>query len=299
MADELKAPVAIRITRPYATEDEFLEREFDTLTHTSVILLGAQSRPQGVVLRFEVALQSGESILRGEARVVAFKEKAYGGEPGLTLRFTRLDSRSKALVDRAAALRDARARGPSSTPSVRNVEAPPAAPSSAQTLQTESPIPVPAPLPSQPPPSVRRGPPPLPDWARSEATLQVATSSSRPPPPPAPSSAEEIDLSETQVEPTRTVEPRVRTPPPPPPRGTPPTSARPPPIAPTPLRVPSSRPPPSPPPPPPEARSRSAPPPSLQRPAERATLLDKLRARARSLPPERVEEILTTRAHRR
>ena len=84
-----KPPVAIRITRPYTTEAEFLEREFDTMTHTTVVLLGAQARPQGVVLRFEIVLKGGDSMLRGEGRVVGYKERAYAGEPGLTLRFTR------------------------------------------------------------------------------------------------------------------------------------------------------------------------------------------------------------------
>ena len=110
MSDDARQPVAIRIARPYTSEDAFLENELDTLTRTSVVLVGAQSRPQGVVLRFEVTLASGAPLLRGEGRVVAYKPTAYNNEPGLTLRFTRLDPRSKALVDRAAALRDARAR---------------------------------------------------------------------------------------------------------------------------------------------------------------------------------------------
>src|SRR5207253_1302593 len=66
---------------------------------------------QGVVLRFEVLLASGAPLLRGEGRVVAYKMSAVGDEPGLTLRFTRLDARSKALVDRAAAIREARIKG--------------------------------------------------------------------------------------------------------------------------------------------------------------------------------------------
>ncbi|MEO8798509.1 MAG: hypothetical protein ABI551_11550 [Polyangiaceae bacterium] len=96
--------------RPYQTEEELLDKELETLTRTSIVLVGAQSRPQGVVLRFEVLLETGTSLLRGEGRVVGFKEKAFGEASGLTLRFTRLDSRSKALVDKAAAIRDSRAR---------------------------------------------------------------------------------------------------------------------------------------------------------------------------------------------
>jgi hypothetical protein len=102
------APVAIRITRPYATDDELLAREPDTITRTGVTLLGAQSRPQGVVLRFELALANGTAILRGEGRVVGYKPNVQDGLGGLALRFTRLDTRSKSLVDKAAALRDQR-----------------------------------------------------------------------------------------------------------------------------------------------------------------------------------------------
>jgi hypothetical protein len=101
-------PSAIRITRPYASEEDYLDRELETLTRASITLLGAQSRPQGVVLRFELALSSGVVLMRGEGRVVAFKANAFEGLGGLTLRFTRLDTRSKALVDRAAALREKR-----------------------------------------------------------------------------------------------------------------------------------------------------------------------------------------------
>ncbi len=101
-------PVAIRITRPYASEEEYLDEELDTLTRTSITLLGVQPRPQGVVLRFELVLSSGQVLARGEGRVVAFKPNAHEGLGGLTLRFTRLDSRTKTLVDKAAALREQR-----------------------------------------------------------------------------------------------------------------------------------------------------------------------------------------------
>jgi molecular chaperone DnaK len=157
--DDPKAPVAIRITRPYGSEDEFLHHELDSLTRTTVTLTGAQSRPQGVVLRFEITLASGDPLLRGEGRVVAFRPASQGNDSGLTLRFTRLDARSKGLVDRAAALRDARARASMHPPSMRPALTPAAEP---------------APSPS--PPHV--APPP----ARSPSPPRVAA-------PPAPPSA--------------------------------------------------------------------------------------------------------------
>lgn len=162
MPDDSQPPVAIRITRPYATEDEFLEQELETLSRTSVTLLGAQPRPQGVVLRFELVLSQGNVLMRGEGRVVGFRPNAHEGLGGLTLRFTRLDSRSKALVDRAAAVRERRRPSihppPSSTslippapPTSRRIEepAPSSVPSGARA--SERPFPPEATAPAPPP----------------------------------------------------------------------------------------------------------------------------------------------------
>jgi hypothetical protein len=148
VAEDPRPPVAIRITRPYGNEDDFLEHELDTLTRTSVTLLGAQARPQGVVLRFELVLQSGQAILRGEGRVVGFKPNVLHGLGGLTLRFTRLDSRSKALVDKAAAARER--RRPSHAPPASE---PPKAPTPSEPPKAApTPEPLTAALPPPPPP---------------------------------------------------------------------------------------------------------------------------------------------------
>jgi len=135
-------PVAIRITRPYQTEDEFFAAELETISRTGVMLVGAQQRPEGVVLRFELTLANGAPLIRGEGRVVGYKPNAMGGEPGLSLRFTRLDSKSKSLVDRVGALRDARRSMPPPAPSANEIasapklEAPAAAPSSSDPMPT-------------------------------------------------------------------------------------------------------------------------------------------------------------------
>jgi hypothetical protein len=125
VAADALPPLAIRVTRPYASEDEYLEQELDMLTRASVTLVGAQPRAEGVVLRFELVLASGHVLLRGEGRVIGFKPNALQGTGGLSLRFTRIDARSKALIDRAATLRDRRrpshrprAPDPGSRPSI-------------------------------------------------------------------------------------------------------------------------------------------------------------------------------------
>ena len=137
-----KPPVAIRITRPYQSEDELLARELETISRTGVVLVGAQPRPEGVILRFELALASGAALLRGEGRVIGYKAAAVGHEPGLAVRFTRLDSKSKSLVDRVTALREARRSVPPAAPSVPPPAPPPEAPigptSSAEVLPVSS-----------------------------------------------------------------------------------------------------------------------------------------------------------------
>ncbi|HSQ62010.1 MAG TPA: hypothetical protein VLM85_02305 [Polyangiaceae bacterium] len=168
MADA-KPPVAIRITRPYQTEDEFLRHERDTISRTGVTLVGAQRRPDGAVLRFEVALASGVPLLRGEGRVVGYREPAHGHEGGLSLRFTRLDSKSKALVDRIAAM-PKRSMPPPLPAAARRSVAPP-------------------PMPAPPPP------PPAPSSDSLNGVPEIPVSSSDvhavPVPPPEPEPAAE------------------------------------------------------------------------------------------------------------
>jgi hypothetical protein len=298
MADEGRHPVAIRIARPYPSEEAFLEHELDTLTRTSVVLLGAQSRPQGVVLRFEVTLASGAPLLRGEGRVVGYKPNALNDEPGLTLRFTRLDPRSKALIDRAAALRDARARG------VTRPDLPPYEPPLEVTRA--GPPPSMAPPVSVAPPTAP--PATMPPTTRAPTTAPPTTA--RPPSMRAPPS---MPPQSTRPQSTR-------------PQSTRPPSTRPPSMRPASTRGPSTRPRPA------EAaplfeeespsktmtydramieqlrsehaaRQASDTPPSntaprrvvegvLAPPPDRAALLERLRMRGRDLPPVRVREIL-------
>ena len=132
MSDETpKAIVALRVVRPYESEDQFLREEAFALTRTSLVLVGASSRPEGVILRFEVVLRGGAILLRGEGRVVGYGPTPLG-EPGLTLKFTRLDPRSKALVDRAGMPRVVDAPKASETP-------PPVAPKPSDPLPMSSP----------------------------------------------------------------------------------------------------------------------------------------------------------------
>ncbi|GAC1560970.1 MAG: hypothetical protein NVS3B10_19010 [Polyangiales bacterium] len=309
MAENVRPPVAIRIVRPYDSEDELLEHELETVGKTSVVLIGAHPRPTGVILRFEVTLASGTTVLRGEGRVLAHKENAFRGQPGLTLRFTRLDPRSKSVVDRATAMREARSIGDVgalSSPSRPSFPVPVAAGPLADALTASTPAPGPT---SEPSPSVSAA---SLSNAEQEATVANARASARekanataranakrtgsgrpmgltPPPVPAgpvtehaPAGALESSLPDDPPAPAPTPvtsipgevaerhEPRAE------------ASPR---VAPTAPRAHSAS----------SSASTSPAREPLEAPPDRAELLARLRERAEKLAPERVEAILSTR----
>jgi hypothetical protein len=275
--------VAIRIVRPYANEDEFLTNELETVGKTSIILIGAHPRPAGIILRFEVTLASGATILRGEGRVLAHKERAFRGQPGLSLRFTRLDPKSKALVDRAVAMREARLSGeapsmrpsaPSSPPNVAPSVVPSVAPNAAPSVApadaaVRSAPPPPAPA-HEPVPVPISFPAPAPD-ADPNPALEAALTASTPEPPRFAPSDRSIMMS---------IEESLG--------GA--SAAVPAPISSTPVAVePLSE---------PAVAARptpDAPAPPKDRPKDRDGILARLRERAASLSSERVREILSAR----
>lgn len=298
MADA-KAPVAIRIVRPYASPEEFVRHDLESLTKTSITLAGAQPRPKGVVLRFEVTLAGGKAVMRGEGRVLGYSDAA-----GLTLRFTRLDPKSKALVDWAAAIKDARARGlpdpappelpsgklPGERPSDPDLAKalPPPPPPKKPTVPPVSLTPIPQTARSAPPPADPASPPRAP--ASSPPSTQQAPPSGPPSTQQAAPSVPGLDdgptatsLPESRPQPTASLEdiPTIAT-----------TRDAP---------------------EPPDLAGLSAmreavriAPPKIERgergeraveaPANKSELLGRLRERARAMPQEKIEQILEKRA---
>ena len=97
----------IRLARPYGSEKEFLDGDFGWLGRTTVILPNGPSRAAGELVRFELVLTSGAPILRGEGHVVAHHSPGGPKPPGLEVRFTRVDAKSKVLLDRVRERRNA------------------------------------------------------------------------------------------------------------------------------------------------------------------------------------------------
>jgi hypothetical protein len=100
-------PKAFRISRPYASVDEYLDAESWSIDAKGMILVGGTDLPESGVIRFEIVLQSGRKPIRAEGKIVRRVEPEEGKPAGVLVRFRRLDGPGKALVDRVLAERAA------------------------------------------------------------------------------------------------------------------------------------------------------------------------------------------------
>jgi uncharacterized protein (TIGR02266 family) len=97
--------IPVRIRLPYATEDEFIERYGTNVGRGGIFIATRALKPEGTEIAFEFVLADGTRLLKGEGAVLKVQVDEGGGRSGMTVRFLRLDARSKALVDRAIAYR--------------------------------------------------------------------------------------------------------------------------------------------------------------------------------------------------
>lgn len=181
LSDPAATPVPLRIRLPYGSEDEFIERYGTNVARGGVFIATRSIKPEGTLLHFEFILSDGTRLLRGEGVVVKAQVDEGGTRAGMTLRFTKLDARSKALVDRVIAHRSG----------TEPVEAP--AQVNAVETQAQTPIPAAAPLRPTAPPQRISGSTPVPTASQSGLhRRQPPPEPDRP--PPAVATTEEVVL---------------------------------------------------------------------------------------------------------
>ncbi len=120
-----RPPPTVRITRPWATEKEFIEGDLAYLGRTAILLPSAPAREPGELIRFEIVLSTGTPVFRGEGHVVAHHAPGGAKPAGLEVRFTRIDARSKLVLDRVRERRTALVRSGSMPPPALVSQAPP------------------------------------------------------------------------------------------------------------------------------------------------------------------------------
>jgi len=106
-----RVPTFLRVRLKFADVDAFIEKYSTNVSLGGIFIQSRSPKPPGTVLRFEMALQSGEPLIRGEGQVTWVKEfdPNTPGQPfGMGVRFTQLDPRSRSIVERAVAHRQNR-----------------------------------------------------------------------------------------------------------------------------------------------------------------------------------------------
>lgn len=102
--------VPLRIRLPFATEDEFVDRYGVHVGRGGIFLSTRGTKPAGTLLSFELVLADGTRLMRGEGVVHEVLADDQPGRAGMTVRFTRIDARTRALIDRIVATREGAAR---------------------------------------------------------------------------------------------------------------------------------------------------------------------------------------------
>lgn len=102
-------PLPLRVRLPYSTEAEMVERYAGNVARGGVFIATRTPKAEGTAIAFEFVLADGTRVLEGEGVVIKVQS---GVRAGMTVRYTRLDAASKALVDRLVAHRQAAAAAP-------------------------------------------------------------------------------------------------------------------------------------------------------------------------------------------
>ncbi|MDP3234633.1 MAG: TIGR02266 family protein [Myxococcales bacterium] len=120
--------VPLRIRLPFATEDEFVERYGVHVGKGGIFIATRAAKPEGTPLSFELVLADGAKLMRGEGVVHEVLVDEQPGRSGMTVRFTRIDARTRSLIDRIVAVREGAARAePPPAPAVPEQPEPPTA----------------------------------------------------------------------------------------------------------------------------------------------------------------------------
>ena len=99
----MSSPVVVRVSRPYANEEEYLANERFSIDSKSMLLIDQEPLAAGTPVVFEVLLQNGEKPIRAEGRVVGHVAPSADAPGGLRVRFKRFGAATKAFIARATA----------------------------------------------------------------------------------------------------------------------------------------------------------------------------------------------------
>lgn len=122
--------VPLRIRLPFTDETEFIERYGNHVSRGGIFIATRAGKPAGTALSFELVLQDGTRLMRGEGVVQRLIADEEPGKAGMLVRFTRIDTRTKGLIDLIVERREGvpAAEAPTPSPAPPPVEPPAPAP---------------------------------------------------------------------------------------------------------------------------------------------------------------------------
>jgi hypothetical protein len=97
----MSGPFTLRIVRPYASREDYLEGDYWTVERSEMLLLDVEGVAQGAQVTFEIVLENKEIVVRGEGRALELVPPRDGRPGGVRVRFKQLDAGSKATLRRA------------------------------------------------------------------------------------------------------------------------------------------------------------------------------------------------------
>ncbi len=109
MADTRKdqrAPVSLKVRFKSATVDEFIEQYCRDVSRGGIFIKSSQPMPMGTLLKFQLQLKDESSLIKGVGRVVwirAEDDASAEGPAGMGIKFIKMDSDSRSVVDRIVA----------------------------------------------------------------------------------------------------------------------------------------------------------------------------------------------------
>jgi molecular chaperone DnaK len=139
-------PVGLAVRLSYGTLAEFVDKFAVNISRGGIFIRTRDPKPVGTRLSFELRLQGGEVVVRGQGVVRWIQAENASAQPpvapGMGVQFTDLDERSRALVERMVTLKERRGVAPGV-----------ATPAPVASRPELTPAPTRAPTPVIPPPS--------------------------------------------------------------------------------------------------------------------------------------------------
>jgi molecular chaperone DnaK len=89
----------LRVKLPFASESEFIDRYGLHVARGGIFIATRAPKPEGTALSFELVLADGTRLMRGEGVVQTVSSDHQPGRSGMLVRLTRIDAKTKALID--------------------------------------------------------------------------------------------------------------------------------------------------------------------------------------------------------